>query len=189
MLPPRQEPLRPARVLSAWGVAGLHAIATARPGWARVTSAYTERGRKIPGLSLGGGALVIADRGKISRRMRAATARLKGEEFYRKSANGLACGGGGNDVVGHGGGDSRKSSPCCPKKWLRECCRSSVIVDLAAERGGNCELTRAGESGVEHGVHHHRRVQSGEHVPYTRARCTRNLKRVLLICEGGQSSI
>jgi NAD(P) transhydrogenase subunit alpha len=28
----------------------------------------------------------------------------------------------------------------------------SVIVDLAAERGGNCELTRGGESVVEHGV-------------------------------------
>ena len=28
----------------------------------------------------------------------------------------------------------------------------SVIVDLAAERGGNCELTKAGETVVEHGV-------------------------------------
>jgi NAD(P) transhydrogenase subunit alpha len=28
----------------------------------------------------------------------------------------------------------------------------SVIVDLAAERGGNCELTIAGQTVVEHGV-------------------------------------
>ena len=28
----------------------------------------------------------------------------------------------------------------------------SVIVDIAAERGGNCELTRAGETVVHHGV-------------------------------------
>jgi NAD(P) transhydrogenase subunit alpha len=28
----------------------------------------------------------------------------------------------------------------------------SVIVDLAAERGGNCELTRSGETVVDHGV-------------------------------------
>ena len=28
----------------------------------------------------------------------------------------------------------------------------SVIVDLAAERGGNCELTRPGERATEHGV-------------------------------------
>ena len=27
-----------------------------------------------------------------------------------------------------------------------------MIVDLASERGGNCELTRAGETVVEHGV-------------------------------------
>jgi NAD(P) transhydrogenase subunit alpha len=28
----------------------------------------------------------------------------------------------------------------------------SVIVDLAGERGGNCELTRPGEIAVEHGI-------------------------------------
>ena len=28
----------------------------------------------------------------------------------------------------------------------------SVVVDLAAETGGNCELTRAGETVVDHGV-------------------------------------
>jgi NAD(P) transhydrogenase subunit alpha len=30
--------------------------------------------------------------------------------------------------------------------------RGSVIIDLAAERGGNCELTRPNETIVEHGV-------------------------------------
>jgi NAD(P) transhydrogenase subunit alpha len=30
--------------------------------------------------------------------------------------------------------------------------RGSVIVDLASERGGNCELTRPGEIVVEYGV-------------------------------------
>ncbi len=28
----------------------------------------------------------------------------------------------------------------------------SVIIDLAAERGGNCELTKPGETVVDHGV-------------------------------------
>ena len=28
----------------------------------------------------------------------------------------------------------------------------SVIVDIAAERGGNCELTQPGETIIEHGV-------------------------------------
>ncbi|MEL6427539.1 MAG: Re/Si-specific NAD(P)(+) transhydrogenase subunit alpha [Planctomycetota bacterium] len=43
-----------------------------------------------------------------------------------------------------------------PKLWLADMVEAmkpgSVIVDLAAEQGGNCELTRAGERVVEHGV-------------------------------------
>jgi NAD(P) transhydrogenase subunit alpha len=35
---------------------------------------------------------------------------------------------------------------------VREMAAGSVIVDLAAERGGNCELTRPGEIAVENGV-------------------------------------
>ena len=39
----------------------------------------------------------------------------------------------------------------------------SVIVDLAAERGGNCELTRAEETIVRARRDDHRQDQSGEH--------------------------
>ena len=39
----------------------------------------------------------------------------------------------------------------------------SVIVDLAAERGGNCELTQAGRENRRERRHHHRLFQSGEH--------------------------
>jgi NAD(P) transhydrogenase subunit alpha len=43
-----------------------------------------------------------------------------------------------------------------PKLWLRDMVElmkpGSVIVDLAAERGGNCELTRPGEAIEHHGV-------------------------------------
>jgi len=35
----------------------------------------------------------------------------------------------------------------------------SVVVDLAAERGGNCEVTRAGENIVHHGVNGPRTAQ------------------------------
>jgi NAD(P) transhydrogenase subunit alpha len=35
---------------------------------------------------------------------------------------------------------------------VRGMCPGSVIVDLAAERGGNCELTKADQTVVEHGV-------------------------------------
>ena len=43
-----------------------------------------------------------------------------------------------------------------PKLWMRDMVElmkpGSVIVDLAAEQGGNCELTKPGERVVEHGV-------------------------------------
>ncbi len=42
----------------------------------------------------------------------------------------------------------------------------SVIVDLAAERGGNCELTRAGEMVTEHGVTILGPINLAGHVPY-----------------------
>ena len=42
----------------------------------------------------------------------------------------------------------------------------SVIVALAAERGGNCELTRPDETAVEHGVTIIGRVNLASTVPY-----------------------
>ena len=42
----------------------------------------------------------------------------------------------------------------------------SVILDLAAERGGNCELTRAGETVVAHGVTIIGRINVSSGVPY-----------------------
>jgi NAD(P) transhydrogenase subunit alpha len=42
----------------------------------------------------------------------------------------------------------------------------SVILDLAAERGGNCELTRPGETVVAHGVTIIGRINVSTGVPY-----------------------
>ncbi len=42
----------------------------------------------------------------------------------------------------------------------------SVIFDLAAERGGNCELTRPGETIVAHGVTLIGRINIAAAVPY-----------------------
>jgi H+-translocating NAD(P) transhydrogenase subunit alpha len=42
----------------------------------------------------------------------------------------------------------------------------SVIVDLASERGGNCELTRAGETVEEHGVSIIGAINLASSVPY-----------------------
>jgi NAD(P) transhydrogenase subunit alpha len=42
----------------------------------------------------------------------------------------------------------------------------SVIVDLASERGGNCELTRTGETVKEHGVSIIGAINLASSVPY-----------------------
>jgi NAD(P) transhydrogenase subunit alpha len=42
----------------------------------------------------------------------------------------------------------------------------SVVVDLAAERGGNCELTRAGEIVMERGVTINGTINLASTVPY-----------------------
>jgi len=57
----------------------------------------------------------------------------------------------------------------------------SVIVDLAAERGGNCELTRAGETVVEHGVTIIGETNLASTVPYHASQMyARNLSAFLL---------
>jgi NAD(P) transhydrogenase subunit alpha len=57
----------------------------------------------------------------------------------------------------------------------------SVIVDLAAERGGNCELTRTGEKFVEHGVSIIGNINLASTVPYHASQMyARNLTNFLL---------
>ena len=46
----------------------------------------------------------------------------------------------------------KRSPVLVTREMVASMAPGSVIVDLAAERGGNCELTRAGERVVEHGV-------------------------------------
>jgi len=57
----------------------------------------------------------------------------------------------------------------------------SVIFDLAAERGGNCELSRAGETIVEHGVTIIGIINVASKVPYHASQMyARNLTTFLL---------
>ena len=56
-----------------------------------------------------------------------------------------------------------------------------MIVDLAAERGGNCELTRSGETVVEHGVTIIGRINLASTVPYHASQMyARNMTAFLL---------
>ncbi len=57
----------------------------------------------------------------------------------------------------------------------------SVIVDLAAERGGNCELTHMGETAVEHGVTIIGSINLASTVPYHASQMyAKNLTNFLL---------
>ena len=67
----------------------------------------------------------------------------------------------------------------------------SVIVDLAAERGGNCELTRAEETIVQHGVTIIGQINLASTVPYHASQMyARNLTTFLtLLAKGGKLNV
>jgi NAD(P) transhydrogenase subunit alpha len=145
--------ITPGRVLIIGvGVAGLQAIATARRLGA-VTSAYDMRpAAKEQVLSLGGRFVELPIEAKDAQDARG-YGTAQGEEFYRKQRDLLGDAVAANDVVVTAAVIPGKKAPILvTKEMVARMLPGSVIVDLAAERGGNCELTRAGETVVEHGV-------------------------------------
>jgi NAD(P) transhydrogenase subunit alpha len=145
--------ITPGRVLIIGaGVAGLQAIATARRLGA-VASAYDMRpAAKEQVQSLGGRFVELAIEAKDAQDARG-YATAQGEEFYRKQRELLGEAVAANDVVITAAVIPGKTSPILvTKEMVARMAPGSVIVDLAAERGGNCELTRGGEIVVEHGV-------------------------------------
>ena len=145
--------ITPGRVLIIGvGVAGLQAIATARRLGA-VTSAYDMRpAAKEQVLSLGGRFVELPIEAKDAQDARG-YGTAQGEEFYRKQRDLLGDAVAANDVVVTAAVIPGKKAPLLvTKEMVARMLPGSVIVDLAAERGGNCELTRAGETRVEHGV-------------------------------------
>jgi len=145
--------ITPGRVLIIGvGVSGLQAIATARRLGA-VTSAYDMRpAAKEQVLSLGGRFVELPIEAKDAQDARG-YGTAQGEEFYRKQRELLGDAVAANDVVVTAAVIPGKKAPILvTKEMVARMLPGSVIVDLAAERGGNCELTRAGETVVEHGV-------------------------------------
>ena len=87
------------------------------------------------------------------RRTRAATPRLRTRTFITDSASCLTKVVAESDVVITAAVIPGKKSPILvTREMVAGMAPGSVIVDLAAERGGNCELTQPGEKVVEHGV-------------------------------------
>jgi NAD(P) transhydrogenase subunit alpha len=134
------------------GVAGLQAIATARRLGA-VASAYDLRpAAKEQVHSLGGRFVELPIEVKDAEDARG-YARAQDENFYKRQRELLGKVVAESDVVISAAVIPGKKPPILvTKEMVASMSPGSVIVDLAAERGGNCELTRAGEIVVEHSV-------------------------------------
>jgi NAD(P) transhydrogenase subunit alpha len=145
--------ITPARVfVIGAGVAGLQAIATARRLGA-VASAYDLRpAAKEQVQSLGGRFVELPIEAKDAEDARG-YARAQDETFYKRQRELLGKVVAESDVVISAAVIPGKKPPILvTKEMVASMAPGSVIVDLAGERGGNCELTRPGEIVVAHGV-------------------------------------
>lgn len=145
--------ITPGRVLIIGaGVSGLQAIATARRLGA-VVSAYDLRPVvKEQVQSLGGRFVELPIEAKDAQDA-GGYARAQDETFYSRQRELLARVVAESEVVITTAVIPGKKSPVLvTEDMVAKMAPGSVIVDLAAERGGNCELTRGGEVVVAHGV-------------------------------------
>ena len=145
--------ITPARVfVIGAGVAGLQAIATARRLGA-VASAYDMRpAAKEQVQSLGGRFVELPIEAKDAEDARG-YGRAQDESFYRRQRELLARVVAESDVVITAAVvPGRRPPVLVTAEMVATMAPGSVIVDLAAERGGNCELTRPGEIVVAHDV-------------------------------------
>ena len=174
--------ITPGRVLIIGaGVAGLQAIATARRLGA-VTSAYDLRpAAKEQVQSLGGRFVELPIEAKDAEDARG-YARAQDENFYKQQRELLGKVVAESDVVITAAVIPGKKSPLLvTADMVKRMAPGSVIVDLAAERGGNCELTRPGEEIVVHGVTIIGRFNLASAVPYHASQMySRNITAFLL---------
>ena len=143
--------LKPARVfIVGAGVAGLQAIATARRLGA-VVNAYDVRPAVKEQVESLGARFVEMELDTAEGE--GGYAREMNEEFYRKQRELMLQVVAESDVVITTAAIPGKKAPILvTEEMVRAMPPGAVIVDLAAERGGNCELTKSGETCREHGV-------------------------------------
>jgi NAD(P) transhydrogenase subunit alpha len=145
--------IAPARVLIIGaGVAGLQAIATARR-LGGVASAYDMRpASKEQVQSLGGRFVELPIEAKNAQDA-GGYGTAQDESFYQKQRELLGQTVAESEVVITAAVIPGKKSPVLvTADMVQRMAPGSVIVDLAAERGGNCELTKPDEVTVAHGV-------------------------------------
>jgi NAD(P) transhydrogenase subunit alpha len=142
--------ISPARALVIGaGVAGLQAIATCRRLGA-VVSGYDIRPAVKEQVESLGARFVVLDVEASGAEDKGGYAKAMGEEFYRRQRELMA----GvlaeqNVVITTAAVPGKKAPILITREMVERMAPGSVIVDIAAERGGNCELTRPGDE-VEH---------------------------------------
>jgi NAD(P) transhydrogenase subunit alpha len=134
------------------GVAGLQAIATARK-LGGVVSAYDVRPACREQVESLGGKFVELQLENSGSEDKGGYAKAMDEEFYRKQRELLSSVIKQSDVVITTAAIPGKKSPTLvTADVVKSMAPGSVIIDLGAERGGNCELTKPGEKTQVHGV-------------------------------------
>lgn len=159
--------ITPARVfVIGAGVAGLQAISTARRLGA-VASAYDMRpAAKEQVQSLGGRFVELPLEAKNAQDARG-YGTAQDETFYARQRELLGRVVAESDVVISAAVIPGKKSPVLiTADMVKGMAPGSVIVDIAAERGGNCELTKMGETITAHGVTIIGMINIASTVPY-----------------------
>jgi NAD(P) transhydrogenase subunit alpha len=134
------------------GVAGLQAIATSKRLGA-VVSAYDVRPAVKEQVQSLGGKFIELELETSSSETKGGYAKAMDEEFYRRQRELMTTVIAESDVVITTAAVPGKKAPVLvTAEMVKGMAPGSVIVDLAAERGGNCELTQADQTVVKHGV-------------------------------------
>jgi NAD(P) transhydrogenase subunit alpha len=145
--------ITPAKVfIVGAGVAGLQAISSARRMGA-VVEAYDIRPAVKEQVESLGARFVEMELDASEAEDSGGYAKEMGEDFYTKQRELMARVVAENDVVITTAAVPGKKAPILlTEEMVKGMATGSVIVDIAAERGGNCELTKPDEVVTHHGV-------------------------------------
>ncbi len=146
--------IAPARVfIMGVGVAGLQAIATARRLGAIVTATDVRPATKEQVVSLGASFVAVEDEEFKQAETAAGYAKPMSAEYQAKQAALVAEHIKKQDIVITTALiPGRKAPVLVTEEMVKTMKPGSVIVDLAAEQGGNCPLTKSNEVCEQHGV-------------------------------------
>jgi len=134
------------------GVAGLQAIATAKR-LGGVVSAYDIRPEVKEQVQSLGAKFLQVELESSELETEGGYAKEMDEEFYRRQREMMNKVVAESEVIITTAAVPGKTAPTLvTEEMVQQMKPGSVIVDLAAERGGNCELTKAGETVKVHGV-------------------------------------